>query len=71
MKYKDIAELTTDECNQKLVELRQEYFNFRTQHKTGQLENTSKLRIMRRDIARVITSIRIKVKASDGKGKKA
>ena len=55
MKAKDIIELGDQELEQKLKESREELFNLRFQHATGQLENTSRLRQVKRDIARILT----------------
>jgi len=51
-------EMSTDELEQKAVEFRRELFNLRFQHGTRSLENTAKLRAVRRDIARILTIIR-------------
>ena len=64
--YKEIRELTADERKQKMSELRQEYFNLRCQHKTGQLENTSRLSAIRKDIAKVMTSMNEKNVSAPG-----
>ncbi len=53
-------DLSVDELRQKDIELRKELFNLRFQHATHQLENTSRLKLVRRDIARVNTIIREK-----------
>lgn len=55
MDVKDIRALTKEEMESKLVNLVEAYFNLRFQHKTGQLENSSRLKQVRRDIARVRT----------------
>jgi large subunit ribosomal protein L29 len=53
-------DLSVDELRQKDTELRKELFNLRFQHATHQLENTARLKLVRRDIARVNTIIREK-----------
>jgi large subunit ribosomal protein L29 len=58
MKASEIRELSPEEMDRKLVDLKQELFNLRFQHASGQLENPGKLRQTRRDIARVKTIIR-------------
>ena len=58
MKIKDIRELTNDELNTKLQELKTELFNLRFRHATGQLENPVSLRTCKKDIAKVKTIIR-------------
>jgi large subunit ribosomal protein L29 len=55
LKAKDIIELGDQELEQKLKESREELFNLRFQHATGQLENTGRLRQVKRDIARILT----------------
>jgi large subunit ribosomal protein L29 len=52
---RDLRELTDDQLDQHLVETRQELFNLRFQSATGQLENTARLRLARREIARILT----------------
>ena len=51
----DIRTKTPDELNGMLLDLRKEQFNLRFQRATGQQENTSRVRVVRRDIARVKT----------------
>jgi len=55
LKAKDIVELADEELAQRLKQSREELFNLRFQHAAGQLENTSRLREVRRDIARIMT----------------
>lgn len=55
MKAKDLVELAEHELEQRLKESREELFNLRFQHATGQLENTGRLGQVRRDIARLLT----------------
>ena len=55
MKIKEIREMTPDELNAKLKELKSELFNLRFQHAINQLENPHKLEVVKRDIARVMT----------------
>ena len=55
-----LRDLSVDELVQKDTELRNELFNLRFQHATHQLENTSRVKLVRRDIARVKTIIREK-----------
>lgn len=59
-KTKNITELTSDELAVKLTDLKQEALNLRLQRATGQLENTSRIRIVRRETARVMTAITAK-----------
>jgi len=51
----DIRAKTPDELSTMLLDLRREQFNLRFQRATGQQENTSRVRVVRRDIARVKT----------------
>jgi large subunit ribosomal protein L29 len=58
MKASDIRVMSRSEKRAKETELKQELFNLRFQHATGQLENPQKLKQAKRDIARVQTIIR-------------
>ncbi len=58
MKAKDVRELTAEELERKLDELKEELFNLRFQLATGQLDNPMRVRDVRKDIARVKTIIR-------------
>jgi len=49
------ADLTDDELAQKLEEGRRELFNLRFQHATGALENTARLSLVKKQIARLLT----------------
>lgn len=51
----DLKAMTSDQLNEELVKLKKEQFNLRFQKATGQLENSSRVRVVRRDIARVQT----------------
>ncbi len=53
-----LRELGVDELHQKSREIRDEYFNAKVKHSTGQLEDTARLKSLRRDIARVETLLR-------------
>jgi large subunit ribosomal protein L29 len=55
MKPADIRLMTADQINDELARLRKEQFNLRFQRATGQLENTARVRQVRRDIARLST----------------
>ena len=55
MKMKEITELSTDELLTKRRDLRQERLHLRLQQQSGQLEQPSRLRLLRRDIARLET----------------
>ncbi|HVN39231.1 MAG TPA: 50S ribosomal protein L29 [Myxococcota bacterium] len=58
MKASELRDLTDDELLAKAHELRDELFNTRIRKTTGQLENTAKLRTLRRDVARAETILR-------------
>jgi large subunit ribosomal protein L29 len=55
MKISDIRPKTADELETQLADLEKEQFNLRFQRSSGQLENTSRVRQVRRDIARIQT----------------
>jgi len=61
MKAKDLRELTAEELNKKKRDLKEEIFNLRFQHSTGQLENTSRMRLVKKDIARIEAVLHEKV----------
>jgi large subunit ribosomal protein L29 len=58
MKAREIRELSNDDLTQKLKEGRAELFNLRFQMATSQLDNTSRIKIVKKEIARVLTEIR-------------
>ena len=51
----ELRDLTDDELEHRLVERRQELFNLRFQAATGALENTTRLKLAKREIARILT----------------
>ncbi len=55
MKIADVRDMTPDQLEDEVVKLRKEAFNLRFQRATGQLENTARLRQIRRTIARIKT----------------
>ena len=55
MKIEDVRALTPDQLTDQLVNLKKEQFNLRFQKATGQLENTARSKVIRRDIARIKT----------------
>lgn len=57
MKTIDTKDMSPKELNDKLVELKAELFNLRFQHAINQLENPARIRLVKRDIARVKTAI--------------
>ena len=58
MKYKDIQELTDEELAKKVEEGRAELFNLRFQMATSQLDNTARVKQVKKDIARIQTEMR-------------
>jgi len=54
-KVTDFRAKTADELNDQLLQLKKEQFNLRFQRASGQLENTARVRQVRRDIARIKT----------------
>ena len=55
MKAQELREKTTDQLREQLASLKKESFNLRFQQATGQLENTARMRTVKRDTARVLT----------------
>ncbi|EFD94303.1 50S ribosomal protein L29 [Megasphaera lornae] len=55
MKVKEIRNLSAAEMNEKVVSLKEELFNLRFQHATGQLENPKRIREVKKTIARIKT----------------
>ena len=58
MKAHDIRDLSNDDLTQKLKEGRSELFNLRFQMATSQLDNTGRIKVVKKDIARLLTEIR-------------
>lgn len=54
-KATDLRGKSTDELNDQLLQLKKEQFNLRFQKASGQLDNTARVRVVRRDIARIKT----------------
>jgi large subunit ribosomal protein L29 len=55
MKASEIKEMTPEELDRAIEDSRRELFDLRMQAQTGQLEDTSQIRLVRRDIARLLT----------------
>lgn len=55
MKAEDLRTKTLDQLEDELLSLKKEQFNLRFQRASGQMENTSRVRAVRRDIAKVMT----------------
>ena len=67
MKMKEFSELATDELLTKRRDLRQESLHLRLQQQSGQLEQPSRLRLLRRDLARIQTELTQRTKKSEAK----
>ena len=63
MKASEVKDMTVDQLRDNLAKLKKEQFNLRFQKASGQLENTARIRDVRRDVARVQTSLRQKLAA--------
>lgn len=68
MTASDFRAMSIDQLDDQLVKLKKEQFNLRFQRASGQLENTARIRIIRRDIARIKTAARTKRAGSAKKG---
>jgi len=55
MRPRQLRDLTDDELQRRLAETRQELFNLRFQAATGALENTSRVKLAKKEIARILT----------------
>jgi large subunit ribosomal protein L29 len=64
----EFSDMSLDQLDDQLVKLKKEQFNLRFQRASGQLENTARIRLIRRDIARLKTSARVKRAGSAKKG---
>lgn len=64
MKAEDVRAKSADQLKDELIKLKKEQFNLRFQAATGQLEKTGRMKIVRRDIARVKTILREQAQAS-------
>ena len=65
MTAKEIREKSNTELQQEIETLKDELFNLRFQQATGQLENTARMRTVKKDIARIKTVIRERELASE------
>jgi len=66
MKITDLRDLTPDQLGDEMVKLKKEQFNLRFQSATGQLENTARVRDVRRSIARILTVLKEKRVGAEG-----
>jgi large subunit ribosomal protein L29 len=60
MKARELRDLTAEELQKKKKDFKEEIFNLRFQHSTGQLENTARMKLLRRDVARIEMALREK-----------
>jgi large subunit ribosomal protein L29 len=56
LRARDLRDLTDDELDHRLADTRQELFNLRFQAATGAIENSTRLRLAKREIARILTT---------------
>ncbi|MBF9059321.1 50S ribosomal protein L29 [Rhodobacterales bacterium HKCCSP123] len=66
MNASELREKTPDQLRDQLTQLKKEAFNLRFQQATGQLENTARMRTVKRDTARVMTILNEKAAAAAG-----
>ena len=64
MNAQDLRNETPDQLRDRLLALKKEAFNLRFQQATGQLENTARVRVVRRDVARVMSILNEKAAAA-------
>ena len=64
MKATDVKQLTDDQLKDELLKLKKEQFNLRFQKASGQIDNTARVRQVRRDIARIKTAQRSRAVAA-------
>ncbi|MDD4099123.1 MAG: 50S ribosomal protein L29 [Lentisphaeria bacterium] len=57
MKPAEIRDMTPEELTRALEDTRRELFNLRVQAQTGQIENSARIRLLRKDIARIETEL--------------
>ena len=67
MKMKELSELAMDELLTKRRDMRQDTLHLRLQQQSGQLEQPSRLRLLRRDLARIETELSQREKKTQGK----
>jgi len=60
MKARELRDLTKEELLKKKKDFKEEIFNLRFQHSTGQLENTARMKLLKRDVARIEMVLREK-----------
>jgi len=67
-KTEDFRAKSADELSSQLANLKKEQFNLRFQRANGQVENTGRIRVLRRDIARIQTVLTEQRRSSQAKG---
>ena len=68
MKADDVRAMSPDQLSDELMKLKKEQFNLRFQRANGQVENTGRIRVLRRDIARIQTVLTEQRRAVQAKG---
>ena len=68
MKPGDARAMTVDQLDDEALRLKKEQFNLRFQRANGQVENTGRIRVLRRDIARIQTVLTEQRRAAQAKG---
>jgi len=68
MKAADARAMTLDQIDDEVLKLKKEQFNLRFQRANGQAENTGRIRVLRRDIARIQTVLTEQQRAAQAKG---
>jgi len=63
---KELRDKSADQLREQLVDLKKEAFNLRFQQATGQLENTARMRVVKRSVARINTILNQKAAAAAG-----
>jgi len=68
MKVADVRAMTLDQLDEEVLKLKKEQFNLRFQRANGQVDNTGRIRVLRRDIARIQTVLTEQRRAAQAKG---
>lgn len=61
MKFEEIKDMTSSELRKRMTQMREELFESRMKHSLGQLGNAVELRFKRRDVARMMTALNMKL----------
>tara|TARA_B110000438_G_scaffold260569_1_gene270700 strand:- start:494 stop:682 length:189 start_codon:yes stop_codon:yes gene_type:complete len=62
MKTKEIKKLSLDQLNQKVDNFKKDLFNFRFRKVNGQVEDSAKISLVKKDIAKILTELKVKNK---------